>query len=255
MDQEKLEQQILTELKEETESGTSLEELIRKELEQREGASETEDPEDTDLSEETEEREEAEEDEEESETLFDWVRAMIGAVLGVVLIFLFVLQLITVQGPSMQHTLYAGDKVVVLKSLFCNAEAGDVVVVRQYNAPLNDTIIKRVVATGGQTVDIDYSSGTVYVDGTALEEEYIAERTYLDEGMTFPLTLEEGELFLMGDNRNHSTDSRSPMLGVVDERYVVGEAVFLLFPGKSAQYTGELPGSGPREFGRIGLIK
>ena len=127
--------------------------------------------------------------------------------------------------------------------------------VHQYNAPLNETIIKRVVATGGQTVDIDYSSGTVYVDGAALEEAYIAERTYLDEGMTFPLTLGEGELFLMGDNRNHSTDSRSPMLGVVDERYVVGEAVFVLFPGKTASYLGEWPGTGSREFSRIGLIK
>jgi len=171
----------------------------------------------------------------EEESLFDWVRAMISAVLGVILVFLFVVQLITVQGPSMQPTLYAGDKVVVLKSLFCDIEAGDVVVVQQYNAVLNDTIIKRVVATEGQSIDIDFSSGTVYVDGVALEEAYIAERTYMEEGLNFPVTLGEGELFLLGDNRNHSTDSRSPMLGVVDERYVVGEAVFLLVPGRTAQ--------------------
>lgn len=192
---------------------------------------------------------------EEEESLFDWVRAMISAVLGVILVFLFVVQLITVQGPSMQRTLYAGDKVVVLKSWLCNIEAGDVVVVRQYNAALNNTVIKRVVATEGQSVDIDFYSGTVYVDGVALEEAYIAERTYTEEGLAFPVTLGEGELFLLGDNRNHSTDSRSPMLGVVDERYVVGEAVFLLMPGRSAQYLGELQGTGEREFGRIGLIR
>jgi len=180
---------------------------------------------------EAEETEEEEEVREEDGSLFDWTRALIGAVLGVVLIFLFVAQLITVQGPSMQNTLYAGDKVIVVKAPLCKIEAGDIVMVKQYNAPLNDTIIKRVVAVGGQTIDIDFYNGAVYADGKALEEDYIAERTYMDEGMQFPITLEEGEVFLMGDNRNHSTDSRSPMLGVVDERYVVGEAVFLLFPG------------------------
>jgi len=81
---------------------------------------------------------------------------------------------------------------------------------------------------------------------------YYTDRNGYDFG---EYVLQKDEVFFLGDNRNHSTDSRSPMLGVVDERYVVGEAVFLLFPGKSAQYTGELPGSGPREFGRIGLIK
>jgi len=252
MDQEKLEQQILEEFNKQTKPDETLETAIFQALEETEEPSETAAP----LAE--AEEDEAflpDEDEEIDGSLFDWVRAMIGAVLGVVLLFLFVIQLITVQGPSMQNTLYAGDKVVVLKAPLCSIDAGDVVMVHQYNAPLNDTIIKRVVATGGQTIDIDYTSGTVYVDGAALEEAYIAERTYLDEGMEFPLTLGEGELFLMGDNRNHSTDSRSPLLGVVDERYVVGKAVFLLFPGKSAQYIGELPGTGPREFGRIGLIK
>ena len=194
------------------------------------------------------------EEQEETSSLFEWTRALVGAVLGVVLFFVFVAQVITVQGPSMQNTLYAGDKVLVLKSALCGVEAGDVVMIHQYNAQLNETIIKRVIATGGQTVDIDFDTGTVYVDGVALEEDYIAERTYSAEGLEFPVTLEEGEIFVMGDNRNHSTDSRSTMLGVIDERYVVGKAVFLLFPGKTAQYLGELPGSGKRDFGRIGVI-
>ena len=93
---------------------------------------------------------------EEGSILFDWVRSLLGAVLIVVLLFLFVAQLITVQGPSMQHTLYAGDRVLVLRAGLCDIQAGDVVMVHQFNAPLNETIIKRVIAVGGQTVDIDF---------------------------------------------------------------------------------------------------
>ena len=206
------------------------------------------------MSKEKEKLELREEQEDSGNSLFEWTRALVGAVLGVVLFFVFVAQMITVQGPSMQNTLYAGDKVLVLKSALCGVEAGDVVMIHQYNAQLSDTIIKRVIATGGQTVDIDFETGTVYVDGVALEEDYIAERTYSAEGLEFPVTLEEGELFVMGDNRNHSTDSRSDMLGVIDERYVVGKAIFLIFPGRTAQYLGELPGTGKRNFSRIGVI-
>ena len=206
------------------------------------------------MSKEKEKLELREEQEDSGNSLFEWTRALVGAVLGVVLFFVFVAQMITVQGPSMQNTLYAGDKVLVLKSALCEIEAGDVVMIHQYNAQLNETIIKRVIATGGQTVDIDFDTGTVYVDGVALEEDYIAERTYSAEGLEFPVTLEEGELFVMGDNRNHSTDSRSDMLGVIDERYVVGKAIFLIFPGRIAQYLGELPGTGKRDFSRIGVI-
>ena len=206
------------------------------------------------MSKEKEKLELREEQEDSGNSLFEWTRALVGAVLGVVLFFAFVAQMITVQGPSMQNTLYAGDKVLVLKSALCEIEAGDVVMIHQYNAQLNETIIKRVIATGGQTVDIDFDTGTVYVDGVALEEDYIAERTYSAEGLEFPVTLEEGELFVMGDNRNHSTDSRSDMLGVIDERYVVGKAIFLIFPGRTAQYLGELPGTGKRDFSRIGVI-
>ena len=206
------------------------------------------------MSEEKKKVERQEEQEDSGSSLFEWTRALVGAVLGVVLFFVFVAQMITVQGPSMQNTLYAGDKVLVLKSALCDIESGDIVMIHQYNAQLNETIIKRVIATGGQTVDIDFDTGTVYVDGVALEEDYIAERTYSAEGLSFPVTLEEGEIFVMGDNRNHSTDSRSDLLGVIDERYVVGKAIFLLFPGRTAQYLGELPGTGKRDFGRIGLI-
>ncbi len=192
---------------------------------------------------------------EKSNSAFEWLRCLVGVVLVLVLLFTFVAQTFTVQGPSMQNTLYGGDKLLVVKAELCDIEAGDVVVACQYNAQLSDPIVKRVVAVEGQTVDIDFDTGTVYVDGQPIEEDYVAERTYTSEGTQFPVTLEEGELFLMGDNRNHSTDSRSSMLGVVDERYVVGKAVFLLFPGKTASYLGEYAGTGSRDFSRIGWIK
>ena len=95
-------------------------------------------------------------------------------------------------------------------------------------------IVKRVIATEGQTVDIDFNAGTVYVDGAALEEPYAREATWLAEGVEFPLTVPAGCLFLMGDNRNDSEDSRSADLGPVDSRCVIGKAVFLALPGKTA---------------------
>jgi len=172
----------------------------------------------------------------------------VAAVVGVVLLFTFVVRLIGVSGPSMQDTFYTNDRVLVLNSLFCDFEPGDVVIVDAYNAELDDTIVKRIIAVGGQTVDIDFFTGTVYVDGTALDEPYTKEPTYTAEGIQFPVTLKENEVFVMGDNRNHSTDSRSYRLGPVDEQYIQGKAVFLLFPGKTP-YTEKL------DFSRIGLIK
>ena len=181
------------------------------------------------------------------DTVYDWARSLIAAVVGVVLLFTFLVRLIGVSGPSMQNTLYTGDRILVLNSLLCDFQPGDVVVVNAYNAPLDETLVKRIIAVGGQTVDIDFITGTVYVDGEALDEPYIKEPTYTADGISFPLTLEEDEVFIMGDNRNHSTDSRSIQLGPVKEGYIQGKAVFLLFPGVT-------PDTGTREWSRIGLI-
>ena len=181
------------------------------------------------------------------DTVYDWARSLIAAVVGVVLLFTFLVRLIGVSGPSMQNTLYTGDRILVLNSLLCDFQPGDVVVVNAYNAPLDETLVKRIIAVGGQTVDIDFITGTVYVDGEALDEPYIKEPTYTADGVSSPLTLEEDEVFIMGDNRNHSTDSRSIQLGPVKEGYIQGKAVFLLFPGVT-------PDTGTREWSRIGLI-
>lgn len=166
-------------------------------------------------------------------TVYEWARCLVSAVVGVVLMFVFVIRMIGVSGGSMQNTLYTGDRLFVLNSLFCNYEQGDIVVINAYNADLNDTIIKRIIAVGGQTIDIDFASGIVFVDGEPLDEPYVKELTYTTDGTQFPLTLKEDEVFVMGDNRNRSTDSRSFTLGPVKKDYIQGEAFFLLIPGKS----------------------
>lgn len=182
-----------------------------------------------------------------SRDLYEWAQALVFSVLTVVVIFTFVIRLIGVDGHSMVPTLQDGDRLLVVSSLLDDSyQYGDIVVLRK-DTFLNEPIVKRVIATEGQTVDIDFVTGTVYVDGTALEEDYINELTFTEEGTQFPLTVPEGAVFVMGDNRNHSNDSRDARLGTVDTRYIIGKAVFLAFPGPDEV-------TGKREFGRIGLI-
>ena len=153
-----------------------------------------------------------------------------------------------VSGPSMIPTLQDGDRLLIVNSLLCgDYQTGDIVIARKESFDENP-IVKRVIATEGQTVDIDFNLGRVYVDGEMLEEDYINDLTYREEGTQFPLTVPEGEVFLLGDNRNHSNDSRDSTLGTVDKRLLIGKAVFLLFPGRD--YLTE-----QRDFGRIGLLK
>lgn len=180
-------------------------------------------------------------------TIYCWAQALITAVVGVVLLFTFGFRLIGVSGPSMQDTLYTGDRLLVLNAMFCDFKAGDVVVINDYNAELNDTLVKRIIAVGGQTVDIDSSSGTVYVDGAALDESYTKGVTAANDGTVFPLKLKEDEVFVMGDHRDHSTDSRSSRLGPVKEGYLQGKALLILTPGKN-------PETGESEWSRVGLI-
>ena len=179
--------------------------------------------------------------------LYEWTQALVCSVLTVVLLFTFVARLIGVDGHSMVPTLQNGDRLLVVSPMLTDDyRRGDIVVLRKQSF-LSEPIVKRVIATGGETVDIDFSTGTVYVDGEALEEPYIAELTFEQEGMQFPLTVPEGSVFVMGDNRNHSNDSRDYRLGTVDERYIIGKAVFLLYPGPDSE-------TGKQEFGRIGVI-
>ena len=191
-------------------------------------------------------------DEEEVESrpgrdLYEWMQALVCSVLVVVLLFTFVVRLIGVDGHSMVPTLQDGDRLLVLNAMLDNDyEYGDIVVLRK-DTFLEEPIVKRVIATEGQTVDIDFTAGAVYVDGQLLEEDYIRQPTYLEEGLEFPVTVPEGCVFVMGDNRNDSDDSRDPELGPVDTRQILGRAVFLLFPGVTAD-------TDKRDFGRIGPL-
>ncbi len=179
--------------------------------------------------------------------LYEWVRSLVMSVLTIVLLFTFVARMMGVQGPSMIPTLQNGDRLLVLNApLVSEFRQGDVVIARKESFS-DDPIVKRIIAVGGQTVDIDFISGTVYVDGTALEEDYINDLTYTYEGTSFPLTVPNGSVFLMGDNRNMSTDSREPRIGTVDTRYLIGKAVFLLFPGPDSV-------TDKRDFSRIGVL-
>ena len=178
---------------------------------------------------------------------YEWVQALVCSVLVVVMLFTFVIRMIGVDGHSMVPTLQDGDRLLVLNSmLYDDYKYGDIVVLRK-SSFLSEPIVKRVIATEGQTVDSDFSTGSVYVDGVLLKEDYINELTFTEEGTEFPLTVPEGSIFVMGDNRNHSNDSRDSRLGTVDSRYVIGKAVVLAFPGPDIVM-------GKRDYSRIGVI-
>ena len=166
---------------------------------------------------------------------YEWVQALVCSVLTVVLIFTFAVRIVRVSGESMRETLQDQDMLVVLNNWLCGGyEQGDIVILQRDDFYGGEPIVKRVIATEGQTVDIDFDAGVVYVDGTALEEPYTREPTWTQEGTEFPLTVPEGCVFVMGDNRNDSDDSRDSALGPVDTRCVLGRALLLAVPGPTA---------------------
>ena len=180
--------------------------------------------------------------------VYDWLQTLICVVVAVVLLFTFVGRLSRVEGASMRETLQEQDLLLVLNSALCGGyEPGDIVIAQRADFKGGAPIVKRVIATEGQTVDIDFATGVVYVDGQAQEEPYVREPTWVAEGTEFPLTVPAGCLFLMGDNRDESEDSRSSDLGPVDTRCILGRAVFLALPGATASL-------GEREWSRIGIL-
>ena len=171
------------------------------------------------------------------ESIFEWVDTAVISIIIVVILFTFLFRVVGIKGPSMQDTLYEGQRVIIT-NLFYTPAAEDIVVVsRNYN---NDTtydsgmysepIIKRVIALEGQTVDINFETGIVYVDGNALEEPYTKTPTTLEEGVEFPVRVPDNCVFVMGDNRNDSSDSRSEKIGMIDKRYILGKAIFRIYP-------------------------
>ncbi len=159
---------------------------------------------------------------------YDWLESIVSAIIVCILIFLFAFRVVSVDGSSMVPTLHDGEKVVI--SRFCTSpKRGDIVVLTKKSF-MAESIVKRVIATEGQTVDIDFDAGIVTVDGVELTEPYIAELTHRDLGFRGPITGAEGCIFVMGDNRNASTDSRSSSVGQVDTRCVLGKVLFRIWP-------------------------
>ena len=160
---------------------------------------------------------------------FEWYEALISAALVLVLVFSFFFRIIQVDGASMVPTLQNGDKLIVWGAGY-EPQRGDVVIVDSYTA-YGKPLVKRVIAKGGDTISIDYASGIVTVNGEVLDEDYIAEPTYLGYDVEFPYTVPEGTVFVMGDNRNNSLDSRSSYVGCIDERDILGKVLvcFLTF--------------------------
>lgn len=158
-------------------------------------------------------------------TIYDFAGILMASVITVTVIFTFFFKISVVNGDSMLNTLRNGDRLVITARDY-NIEQGDIVIISQPNT-YEKVLIKRVIAKGGQTVDIDTVKGIVRVDGEVLDEPYLDVKTRtLGDGFTYPVTVPEGKLFVMGDNRNESADSRYRGIGFIDERYIVGEAIY-----------------------------
>ncbi len=175
--------------------------------------------------------------------IVEWLEILCGAIVVVILVFSFFFRVATIDGESMMNTLKNQDKVIITNFNY-TPKRGDIVVVsrnahnsvaEQYMS--EEPIIKRVIAVGGETVDIDFESGTVYIDGVALKEDYLGSPTHRKFDVEFPLYIPEGCVFLLGDNRDDSLDSRSSRIGnggIVDNRYILGHAIYRFLPFKTA---------------------
>ena len=178
-----------------------------------------------------------------------YLHDLLYMLVAILLIFLLFFRVIVVSGDSMYSTLLDGDYLLLLGNLFYQEpERNDIVVISKKSFDNGKPIVKRVIATEGQTVDIDFENAIVYVDGVALEEPYINSPTTFNEGTLFPLTVAENCIFVLGDNRGVSRDSRDPVIGQIDRREVLGKAIFLMLPGTSH-------GNLNRDMGRMGVIK
>lgn len=173
-----------------------------------------------------------------AQKLVDIVSVIASSIIAIMVIFTFVFRIVGVSGPSMMNTLQNGDWLLV-SAFITEPERGDIVIVTQPNT-FNEPIVKRVIAIGGDTIDIDFDTATVYINGEAIDEPYLGSPTTTDEyAWDYPITLKEGQVFVMGDNRQHSTDSRSPDIGLIDENYILGQVMVRFSPVTSFKIFGD----------------
>ena len=165
-------------------------------------------------------------------TVYDWAHSLVFALAAVLIILTFFVRLVDVSGASMMNTLISGDKVIVT-NLFYKPAYPDIVVI-SHGEHYPEPIIKRVIATEGQTLSIDFDKNTITVDGKVLQEDYAVGNT-IDRGAKIPEVIPEGKVFVLGDNREVSLDSRSPEIGLVDEDDIIGKAQLVVFPFNSFQ--------------------
>lgn len=172
-----------------------------------------------------------------SAEVFEWLEMIILSACIVLLVFTFVVRPANVDGQSMEDTLHHRE-MLLISDLFYEPERGDIVVFQKINSTHPEPIVKRVIATEGETVDIDFDTWTVTVTDASGNKRILDESAYrkltTDQRVlsdhTYPLTVEKGKLFVMGDNRNHSLDSRSSDIGQVDENEIIGKVILRAFP-------------------------
>ena len=160
---------------------------------------------------------------------YDWIQSIVSALIICIVIFLFFIRIIDVNGESMEPTLSNGNKMLV-SGLFYKPKQGDVVIFKTDDYDSDKALVKRVIATEGQVVNIDFDKGVVYVNDEPIEEDYISELTRVKIDFRGPWTVPDGCVFVMGDNRNKSTDSRDKRIGDVDEREIIGRAYAVIYP-------------------------
>ena len=160
--------------------------------------------------------------------LYGWLDSLVFAIVLILVVFVFVFRIVGVVGDSMNPTLESGEWLAI-KAINTTINKGDIVIVTQPN-DINEPLVKRVIAVGGDTIDIDFNRGEVKVNNEILDEPYIKDLTHKQGDFNGPITIPEGYIFVMGDNRNDSLDSRFDSVGLIDERYVLGVAEFRFYP-------------------------
>ncbi len=161
--------------------------------------------------------------------LYEWLESGIVTVVGMLLLFTLIVRPATVNGPSMMKTLHDGDRLILQQAGYHDPQYGDIVVIDRTGTG-EPAIVKRVIGRAGDTIDIDFTAHTVRRNGELLDEPYVNEPTELGYDVEFPVRVPEGCIFVLGDNRNNSLDSRASEIGMVDVRRVMGKAVFRFFP-------------------------